>query len=133
MIVNLTENRFLQQFQKIKPINWGWLEFIMLLKGNSPSKNVQLWWYLARKLSLIFEFQLVPFAFSLILGEPFMVSPPPPKEWGGGLFSKKCFSGGKNFMGKIYRGIALHGGINDQIIPRGKEYHKMYFPVIWAL
>ena len=31
--------------------------------------------------SLIFKFELVPFAFSLILGDPFIASPP--KVWGG--------------------------------------------------
>ena len=42
-----------------------------------------------------------------------MMSPPPPKV---------CFSWGKNFAGKIYRGIVLHGETNDHIIPRGKEF-----------
>ena len=51
------------------------------------------------------------FAFS-------MVSPPhpprPPLKYGnGGLSSKKCFSWGTNFMGKIFRGIDLNGGTND--------------------
>ena len=63
----------------------------MLLKGTSPSKNVQLWQHFAMKLSSIFEFQLVPLAFSLILGDPFMVSLPI-KYRGGGFFAKKGFS-----------------------------------------
>ena len=58
----------------------------MLLKKTS-SKNVQLWKYLVMKLSFIFECQL---AFNLILGDPFMVSPP--KVWGT-FFQKKLFMG----------------------------------------
>ena len=37
----------------------------------TPSKNVRLWQYVAMKLSFIFKFQLVPFASTLILGDPF--------------------------------------------------------------
>ena len=47
-----------------------------------------------------------------------------------GTFLQKFFLWGTHFVGKIYRGIVLHGRTNDQIIPRGKEFHKMYFPVI---
>ena len=75
MIVNLTENRSLEQVQKVGLTD---LEFIMLLKGNLPPKINSYGNILSRNyLSYIFEFQLVPFAFSLILGDPFMVSPPP--------------------------------------------------------
>ena len=50
-----------------------------------------------------------------------MMLPPAPKV---------CFSWGTNFVGKIYRGIVLHGGTNHHIIPREKKFHKMHFPVI---
>ena len=109
----------------------------MLLRGNFPPKinsYVNILW--RNYLSYLFEFQLVPFAFIVILRDPFMVSPPPKKydEWlgegGGALFYKKCFSRGTNFVGKIYRRIVLRGGTNDQIIPREKEFHKMRFPLI---
>ena len=105
MIVNLTENRFLQQliFDNILPRN---------------------------DLSYIFEFQLVPFTFSLILGDRYMMSPHPLKYGEERFFSRKCFSWGKNYLGKIYREIVLHGGSNDQNIPRKKKFHKMQFPVI---
>ena len=78
----------------------------MLLKGTSPSKNVQLWQHFAMKLSSIFEFQLVPLAFSLILGDPFMVSLPI-KYRGGGFFAKKRLfmegqSLGSKFMGRLF-------------------------------
>ena len=71
-------------------------------------------------LSHRFEFQLVPFAFSVILGDHFMVN-------GGEFFQKKYFYVGTNFVGKIYRGIVLHGGL--MIRRREKEFYKMYFPV----
>ena len=59
-----------------------------------PCKNAQLWQNLAKKyLSYIFEFQLVPFAFSLILGDPFMVSPSYYGE--GAFFQKMLFMGDK--------------------------------------
>ena len=44
----------------------------MLLKRETPCKNELLRQYLAMKLSFIFQFQLVPFAFILILGDPFI-------------------------------------------------------------
>ena len=61
----------------------------MLLKGSPPSPKL-FRQCLAMKLSFIFEFQLAPFAFSNILGEPFTVSPP--KVWGEGtFFPQKAF------------------------------------------
>ena len=49
----------------------------MLLKGNLPPKIISYGNILPRSYLLyIFEFQLVPFAFSLILGYSLMVSPP---------------------------------------------------------
>ena len=69
-----------------------------MLKGQpyrSPHpKYVQLGQYLHKKLSFIYEFQVVIFAFSLILGDPFMVSPSPLKYGGGGTFLQKLL-----FMG----------------------------------
>ena len=38
--------------------------------------EIQLWQESPKKLSFIFKFQLVLFAFSLILGDPSMVSTP---------------------------------------------------------
>ena len=93
MIVNLTENRSLEQVQKVGLIN---LEFIMLLKGNLPPKINSYGNILSRNyLSYIFEFQLVPFAFSLILGDPFMVSPPPLSMEMGDFFPKIAFHRGQ--------------------------------------
>ena len=73
------------------------LESIMLLKGNFPPKFYNYSNIFPRNyLSYIFEFQLVPFAFSLILGDPFMESPTTPKILGGETFFKKMlFMGGQ--------------------------------------
>ena len=93
----------------------------MLLKGNLPPKINSYDNILPRSYLLyIFEFQLVLLAFSLILGDTFMVSPHP----------QVYFSWRTNLVGKIYRGIVLNGGTNDHIIPREKDFHKMHFPVI---
>ena len=40
----------------------------------TPSKNVKLLEYLVMKLCFIFQFQLVPFAFTLVLGETLISS-----------------------------------------------------------
>ena len=37
---------------------------------------------------------------------------------------------GEKFCVESFSEIVLHGGTNDRIIPRGKEFHKMHFPVI---
>ena len=87
----------------------------MLLKGNLPPKINSYGNILPRSYLLyIFEFQIVLFAFSLILGDPFMVPSPT---------AKVCFSWEANFVGKIYSGIVLHNGTNNHIILRGKEFH----------
>ena len=81
----------------------------------------------------MFEFQQVPFAFSLILGDSFMVSPPLTKVWGNrrrDFFPKDAFHGGTNFVKKIYSGIVVHMGNDDQNILRGKEFQKMHFPIM---
>ena len=69
----------------------------MLFKGNLTSKMYSYGNTLpGNYLSYIFEFQLVPFTFSLILGDSFMMSPPP-KVWGmerRGFFPKNAFHGG---------------------------------------
>ena len=55
---------------------------------------------LPRKLSsYIFAFQLLPFAFSLILRDPFMEM--------ADFFPKSNFHKGSNFVGKICREIAM--------------------------
>ena len=68
-----------------------------MLKGQpsrpSHPKYVQLWQYLLKKLSFIYEFQVVIFAFSLILGDPFMVSPPLLKYEGWDFSPKIAFHG----------------------------------------
>ena len=46
------------------------------------------------------------------------------------IFPKNAFNGGTNFAGKIYMEIVQHGATNDQIILKGKEFHKIYFLVI---
>ena len=48
----------------------------------------------------------------------------PEKVWVDLLFLKKLFMEDRetNFPGKIFwRGVVLHGGTNDEIMPRGKE------------
>ena len=98
-----------------------------------PFKNVQLWQYLAKKLSFICIWVSTnSFCFQSYFGKPFhCVSSPLNYEETD--FPKKSFSWGTHFVGKLCKGIALYGGTNDQIIPRGKEFHKMHFPVIWTL
>ena len=78
--VNLTETRLLQQVQKIELINWDWLTDLEFINSYG---NI-----LPRSYLYIFAFQLVLFH---------------------GV-SSLCFSWGTNFVGKIYRGIVLHGG-----------------------
>ena len=84
MIVTLTENRFLQQVKKMELINWDWLGIHYAAQDKPLSKNVQLCNLLRRN---------VPFAFGLILRDPFMVK-------GGGTFFKKCFWCGDKFCGE---------------------------------
>ena len=76
----------------------------MLLKENLSPKMCSYGNILPRiYLSYIFEFPLVPFSFSFILGDSFMVSPPPYEVWGkgrGNFFSKKFFSWGDKFYGE---------------------------------
>ena len=48
----------------------------MMLEGNFPPEMYSYGNVLPRNyLSYIFQFQLVPFTFSLVLGDPFMVFP----------------------------------------------------------
>ena len=124
MTVNLTENRFLQQVQKIELMNWDWLGIHYATQRKPPSKNVQLWQYLAKKLSFIFEFELVPFDFSLIW-ENLSWCLFPPKVWGGGTFFKKNpFHVEINFVGQVHGRIVLHEGTNDQIYQQGRSFTK---------
>ena len=99
---------------------------MMLLKGNLPPKMYSYGNILARNyLSYIFEFQIVYFAFSLILGDPFMVSPSLLKNKDGRPFSKKDFSwGNKILRRKFVGGLFYMGGL----IVTGKEFKKNTFP-----
>ena len=68
----------------------------MLLKGNLSPKMYRLYNILPRNyLSYIFEFQLNPFAFSFILGDPFMV------KGEGTFFKKTLFMWGQILWGKF--------------------------------
>ena len=120
----------ISSFEEATSDLWGKIQYkqifdkIYAAQRKSPFKNIQLCNILPRNYLLyIFEFQLAPFPFSLILGDLFMV-----KEWN--FFQKNDFHVEKNFVGKMYREIVLHGGTNDQIVLRGKEFHKIYFLVI---
>ena len=96
----------------------------MMLTGNLPPKTYSYSNILPRiYLSYSFEFQLVLFAFSLIMGDPFMVSSSLRKYGEGQFFPTNAFHGGRgrNFVRTIYRGIVLDGGANDQNIPRRME------------
>ena len=82
----------------------------MLLKGNLPPKinsygNILPGSYLL----YVFEFQLVLIAFSFILGDPFMVSPPPQYAFHGGQFLWGKFIGGLFYMGGLMI-ISYQGG-----------------------
>ena len=125
MIVNLTENKL---------INWDWLGIHYVAEKKPPSENVQLWEYLAKKLSFIYIWvSTISFSFQSYFGRLSHGVSFPPKLWEGDFSPKNAFHGGTNFVGKIYRGIVLFGRTNDQIIPRGKQFHRMYFPVVWTL
>ena len=81
----------------------------------------------------MFQFQLVPFAFSLILGDSFMVSPSRTKVWSNGkrdFFPKNAFHGETNFVKKIYSRIIVHVGTDDPNILREKEFHKTHFSIM---
>ena len=52
-----------------------------------------------------------------------MVSPLPLKYVAEEYFSKNCLSWGTNFLSNVYRGIVLHCGTNDQMIPKMTEFH----------
>ena len=100
----------------------------MLLKGNLHPKMFSYGYILPRNyISHIFEFQLVPFPFSFILGDPFMVFLSPLKYGEGELFPKNTFHGETNFVGNIYRWIVLHGRTNYQNIPMGRSFTKCIF------
>ena len=71
MIINLTENRFLQLVQKIELINWDWFRIHYVAQRKSPSNNVQSWQYIILRLSFIFEFLIVFFCFQFYFGRSF--------------------------------------------------------------
>ena len=70
-----------------------YLKFIILLEGNLPREMYIYGKMPINNVSCIFEFWLVPFAFSLILRDTFMVSLPTlhPKEMERGFFQKNTF------------------------------------------
>ena len=48
----------------------------------------------------------------------------------GGLFPRTAFHGEAKLLGQLYgEGVALHEawGTNDQIMPKGGEFHKNIF------
>ena len=52
------------------------------------------------------------------------------KVWGGGVSKKKkSFHRADKLFGRIYRGeeVVLHGGTSDQIMPKGRGFHKCIF------
>ena len=129
MIVNLTENRFFQQIQKIELINWDWdwLEIHyaaqrkpfrkMYRQGNILSRIFfHIWVWTSSSFWFGRRFHGV-YSFSLKYSE-------------GRHFSKKCFSLGRGVGLKLWKDCFLHVETNGQIIPRGKEFYKMHFPVI---
>ena len=74
----------------------------MLLKGNIPLKINSYGKIMPRNyISYIFDFQIVPFALSLILGEPFMVSLLPLTYGEGGDFFQMFFIGDKSYGEKL--------------------------------
>ena len=79
------------------------------------------------KIYFLFEFQLVPFAFGLILGDLFMM-PPRLKYREVAIFSKKAFHGRTNFGEQIYGGIVLHARNNDQVMQREGGISQNAFP-----
>ena len=84
----------------------------MLLKGNPPPKmysycNIFAIFF-AMKLSFIFEFKLVLFTFSLISGDPFLVSLP--KSMGRGTIFLKRLSMGKQIFWGEYMGVCCIWG-----------------------
>ena len=137
MIVNLTRKKFLEMVQKIELINWFEINYAVQKKPSRPPppKNIQLWQYLAMKLS--FHIWVSTSLFQTYFGRSFSgISPP--KVLGVGTFSKeKGFSWGTNFWRSNLLGDCSSWrrlrGTNDQIMPRGDKFHKMHFTVIWPL
>ena len=74
------------------------------------------------KLSFAFELQLVPFVFSLILGDPLIVSLPQSKNFHGRIFFFFFLEVGINLWG-----IVLHSGTTDRIMPRKGRVSKNTF------
>ena len=53
--------------------------------------------------------------------------PPSLKYREGDFFPKNDFHGGTNFAGKIYRGMALHGGLMIRSYQEGRSFTKCIF------
>ena len=84
----------------------------MLLKGNLHPKMFSYGYILPRNyISHIFEFQLVPFPFSFILGDPFMVFLSPLKYGGGNFFQKILFMGRQILWVTFIGGLFYMGGL----------------------
>ena len=121
MIVNVTRKKFLEMVQKIELINWFEINYAVQNKPPRPPpppppKNIQLWQYLAMKLS--FHIWVSTSLFQTYFGRSFSgISPP--KVLGVGTFSKeKGFSWGTNFWRQIYWGIVLPGGDSGGLMIR---------------
>ena len=73
---SMKKYRFLEQVQNTELINWEWSEIPHAAQKKFFSKMYcpdMLWQYPDIKLSFIFQFQLVPFAFILILEDPLIL------------------------------------------------------------
>ena len=84
------------------------------------------------KIYFLFEFQLVPFAFGLILGDLFMMPPALSVErWQ--FFQKRLFMGGQILGDRFMGGLFYMPGIMIRSCKGREEFHKMHFLVIWTL
>ena len=95
----------------------------MLLQGTLPPKiniygNVLPTIYL----SGIFEFQLVPFAFSFV-----KVSPLPESMGRGDYFPNNGFNGGQVLWGKFLGGLFYMGGLMIRSYQGGRSFTKCIF------
>ena len=99
----------------------------MLLKGNIPLKINSYGKIMPRNyISYIFEFQIVPFALSLILGDPFMVSLLPLTYGEGGIFPN-VFHRGQVLRGKIIGGLLYMGELMIRSYEGGRSFTKYIF------
>ena len=71
MIANLEKYRFLQQVQKNEHINWDWFGILLATWRKPPPETVTAI-YCHETVFHILVSKLVPFTFTLILGDPLM-------------------------------------------------------------